>query len=302
MADVFTTKSTAVGTLGEAFAFEEVQAAARAAIVISNKVTVKTVPRGHKSAKFVKESGSLLAAAAISEGSTDDAQAWTNSSVELTPAIIALNTLVTDLAEFSSFAAMDPAMRAALGRAVADKRDTDVLALASGFSGSAGTTGVALSMANIDTGIYTLDNANAPSGNFGETSDEGGDLLQGKIIVLAPIQVSQLRTALRNSGQSYLFQEKATELLYNDNTKMRGYKGTLAGMPVFESTRVVTSGSDRLGMMFVPSAIGLAHAWAVMIETQRVLEKWSTRVGASTGYAVGELFDAYGFGLLSVNS
>lgn len=301
MGDAYTTKTTAAGSLGTEIVLQNIQEEARAAAVISDKVTVQRVPRGSTAARFPKNVATLLSAGAISEGSEATAQAYSVSSVTVTPTIIGLDTLVTDLAEYTSIAAMPAAMQMAMARAIADKRETDILALSSGFTTSKGTTTVALSAATVQSAILALDVANAPRGNFGATFDEVADVLQDKILYLHPVQLNQLKTEIRQSNATWLFQEAAVSTLFNAANRPRGFAGTFLGVPVFTSTNVPTAnvGADRLGMIIVPSAIGYAEFWTVRVQEESHLAGRAMRIGADTAYAVAELVDAYGVGVLS---
>lgn len=302
MSDTYTTKSTAAGTLGTEIVLQNIQQEARASRVISDKITVKRAPKGYTSIRFPKVTTSLLSAAAISEGSEVDAQAFNSGSVTVTPTIIGLDTLVTDLADYTSIASMSPAMQMAMARAIVDKRETDILALSAGLSTAKGSTGTALTIAKLQTAVYALDVANAPRGNFGDTFDEVAPVLQDKLLFLHPIQLNQIRDELRTTNASWAFQEASVSTLFNASDKPRGFAGTVLGVPVFTSTNVPTAngGTDRLGMMIVPSCLGYGEFWDVRVQDDYYLKGRATRVGADTAYAVAELVDAYGCGVLSV--
>jgi hypothetical protein len=302
MGDVFTTKSVAAGIIGADLVLELVQQEARAAIVAYNKFTLKTAPRGHNAIRFPKVAGTALSAAVIAEGSAADAQAATFTGVTITPTVVGLDVLATKLAEYTSLVNMPIEVRNAMARAIADKKDADVLALSAGFSQSVGTTGVSAKIADVQQAQYLLTVANAPRGNFGETGDDLPGIYDDVIGFLHPIQVNQLVAQALASGQSWLVSDKATEVLYRDGTKPRGYKGRLLGMPIFESTNVPTAdaGVNRLGMFAVPSAIGVGQFWDLDVATDMALASRSTRFGADSAYGVAELVDLYGVGFKSI--
>jgi len=77
--------------------------------------------------------------------------------------------------------------------------------------------------------------------------------------VLAPIQVTDLRTSLRSEGGSMQFMPSTAEQLA---LKGPGYQGNLLGVDIYASDSVSTSGGDRVGAMFGQGCVGYVEASA----------------------------------------
>ncbi len=227
-------------------------------------------------------------AAAVSEGSELANTALTTAKATLTASEVGIMATVTDVLDVSDIAAAQPARLRQLGRAMADKLDVDITALASGFSTSVGTTTVNLSLANILSAIQTLETADAP---------------QGYAAVLHPVQIADLRTALQSASQAIFVSEGIRSGTQEVGAASNpGYFGNWFGIDFYFSTNVATAnaGADRAGMIFSKNyALGHVEKWAAKV----VPMYWPPIRGwvltASAMYGVGEIEDSAGVGVVT---
>ena len=77
--------------------------------------------------------------------------------------------------------------------------------------------------------------------------------------VLAPVQVTDLRTSLRSEGGAMQFMPGTAEQLA---IKGPGYQGNLLGVDIFSSDSISTSGGNRIGSMFGPGCVAYIEASA----------------------------------------
>ena len=77
--------------------------------------------------------------------------------------------------------------------------------------------------------------------------------------VLAPVQVTDLRTSLRSEGGAMMFMPGTAEQLA---IKGPGYQGNLLGCDIFSSDSISTSGGNRVGAMFGPGCVAYVEASA----------------------------------------
>ena len=83
-----------------------------------------------------------------------------------------------------------------------------------------------------------------------------------------------------------------------------GYVGTVAGVPVYESSNISNTGTtgDYKGAVFHRDAMGIAMLQDLKIETRRVPANRSTEIVATSVYGVSELHDTYGVELMMDSS
>ena len=222
-------------------------------------------------------------AAAVAEGTELANTVLTTSKATLTASEVGIMATITDVLEVSDIPAAHGARLRQLGRAMADKLDIDVTALAAGFSTTVGATTVDLSFDNLLTAIYELEVENAPKPFVG---------------VLHPVQVSDLRSAA--AGQTVAVFPSASGIQSGTNElgpAANGFAGSWFGMDFYFSTNVATAnaGADRAGMIFSKGyALGLVEKWAAKV----VPMYWPPIRGwvlvASAMYGVGEIEDNAG--------
>ena len=227
-------------------------------------------------AKFPK--WDAIAAAGLVDGTDLTNTEQTTSGVDITAAEVGVMVTPTDYAMGASVLANLNDFAGQLGKAVADKIDSDIAALFAGFSNSVGSTGVDISEANILAAIYTLENADA-SDPF--------------VCVLHPIQISDLRNIWATSTGVINFGTTPNAIGVAQN----GYFGTRYRVDFFETTNVAlaNTAADRCGAMFsLKKALGMVVKKAVNIEFQRDASLRATEVVCVSTYGVGELVDTFG--------
>ncbi|VAW37818.1 hypothetical protein MNBD_DELTA02-733 [hydrothermal vent metagenome] len=182
----------------------------------------------------------LLSATDLTEGTDASNSAVNTSSIGVTADEAGIMITVTDmLLTSSSLGGLEPyAME--LGKALAGKIDSDLLAEVADFTSSVGATGVDMTEANFLEAIYTLESGNAV-GPF--------------VAVLHPAQVHDLRTALAASTGAVWGGASAP-------AEDIGAFGSLYGVDVFKSTNCasVNANADRQGVMMpMGNQSGLAY-------------------------------------------
>lgn len=266
--------TTAAGSAGELVAAEIVSR-----LVIDaayNAVTGAKMPRLVKVADISGESTlvvefpkwPLLAAGALTEATDASNTAINTTSVSVTASEGGLMITVTDrLLGSAVLGGLEPyAME--LGKALADYVDTTILATASSFTNSVGSSGVNMTHANFMDAIYTLENGNA-QGPF--------------VCVLHPIQVADLRTSLTTSGLATWDATANAEI---------GSMGSLFGIPIVQSTNCasVTTDANRQGVMMPmgnQSGIALVMKRAARTEFQRDASLRATEIVVTNEFGAG---------------
>ncbi|MFQ5737118.1 MAG: hypothetical protein ACE5GY_09720 [Thermodesulfobacteriota bacterium] len=157
-----------------------------------------------------------------------------------------------------------------LGKALANKIDTDLLASASSFTSSVGATGVDMTEADFLSAIYTLELGNA-KGPF--------------VAVLHPYQVSNLRAAIAVSTGAVWGGASAPAAEV-------GSLGTLYGVDIVQSTNCasVNIGADRQGVMMpLGNQSGLAYVLktGARTEFQRDASLRATEIVVTAIYGQG---------------
>lgn len=226
-----------------------------------------------------------LTAGSIAEAVDLTNTPFVTSKVTLTVGEVGIMLTITDLLSMSDIVS-DAYYSAEMGKAMALKFNTDVLALAAGFSGQCGATTVNLSEQNILDGQVTLASDGVPPPYRG---------------VLHPQQYADLiadvgTTVVAGQGVSARAQ---TNDLSIPNT---GPVGELYGVEWYVSHLVptATAGADRLGMMVAPAhALGHVSKWDVRVEAERDASLRAREIVVTACYAVGELRDEAGIGILS---
>ena len=228
-----------------------------------------------------------LSASALTDGTDMGNTAFSPSQVTLTVGEVGLMLTLTDLARFSSIADYEW-YGMECGKAVAEKLIGDIAALASGFSTTVGSTGVDLSEQNFRDGKTTLVAANVP-GPYAS--------------MLHPQQVNDLETSIGstisaagNTGASA--RSETNDLSMGPDMDF----GSLYNVRIVSSPQVATAnaGADRAGAIFAANrALGYVEKWAVRPELERDASLRATEVVVTAAYAVGELDDTSGVGIVT---
>lgn len=219
-----------------------------------------------------------IAAADLTEGTDMTSTTVSTSSVSVTVGEVGAQVLLTDLA---AMGAGNPAeeLGTVLGNAIATKMDTDLIALFDGFSGSIGTAGAEITVADLFKAAATL-RANKVTGVINA--------------VVHPFQAYQLKANLTNTFANPNGGDLQNEAMRN------GYVGTIAGINVYESANVSIDGNDDAkGAVFAPEALAIAMKRDFQIEPQRDASNRAFELNATAIYGVGELDDSFGVEILS---
>lgn len=217
----------------------------------------------------------------------------TNSTVSadsatLTLGTVALRTMVSDLARNSAASNIVADVGRLFGEAIARKIDTDLTALFSSFTTVIGNASTTITPAAIFQAVATLRSNGVPASDL--------------YCVLHPAIAYDLKAALTTSGNNPFVAGAYSEV---SNQAMReGFVGTLAGVPVFETSNLANTGTtgDYKCGLFHREALGLAMMGDIQIETQRRASFLGDDIVASCNYAVGELYDGYGIQLFNDSS
>jgi len=229
-----------------------------------------------------------LSASGLTEGTDMANSAFTTTKATVTAAEVGLRVEPTDVLDVSSIVD-NSYYTMELGKAMAAKRTTDILALSTGFSTSVGTSGNNLTEAQTLEGITALMAAGVPGPYRG---------------VLHPQQWYDLSAGIGGTLSPTLYGGAGARFESNDlaQPSADGGLGRLYGVDWVVTSRVPTAnaGADRAGMIVAPDyAIGLADKWPVRVELERNASLRSTEINVTAMYGVGELLDAAGVGVVT---
>ena len=280
-----TTTTTIATTIPTELITAWIQEEARPFNIVAPLVFNDTQPEGQGSV-YVMNKLPTTSAATVAEAADITATARTTTDESITVGEVGLGTALTDLAkETSRINQQIMEWTKSQGRAVAQKVTGDLCALFAALNSSSavGATGTDISVANFLEAWYTLMNANAPG--LPRT-------------VLHPRQVIDLFNAVSAStGTPY---GSLTELVRTGRLPgglpSAGFMGELFGIPIYQTTEVDTanSGADRVGAMFVETAMGIITLRPVRTELERDASARETEIITTSAYGVGELNDLYG--------
>ena len=228
-----------------------------------------------------------LAAASVAEGVDMANTPFSTTQVTGTAAEVGLLLTITDLLSVSDI--VDDGYYAAEGgKALAAKFNTDVLALAAGFSQQCGATTVNLTEQNILDGLVLLAAAGINPPYRG---------------VLHPRQwadlIADIGTTVTPAGAGAQSAREATNDLAVGSS---GGLGSLYGVEWYVSHLVptATAGADRLGMIVQPNnALFNVSKWDARVEFERDASLRAREIAITACYGVGELRDAAGIGVLT---
>lgn len=225
-----------------------------------------------------------LSASGIADGDDLSNTAFNTTSKEITASEIGVMVELTDLAAESANEDVAAAVGRQIGAAMAEKVDTDLAGLFSGFSNTVNKTTAAVTVQDIFKAAAILKNNKA---------DQNGAFA----CVLHPYQAYDLKNQLTNAGStmSHSLSDVGNSALLN------GFIGRIAGVDIFEST-VVTGGDSAgayYGAVMTQDALGMMLKRSMRIETERNASKRSLEIVGSMAYGVSELFDQYGVAIIS---
>lgn len=225
-----------------------------------------------------------VAAAAVADGTDLTNTAFNTTSKTITASEVGVMVELTDLAAESATDDVAAAIGRQIGAAMAEKVDTDLAGLFSGFSNVVDKSGAAVTVEDIFKAAATLRANNA---------NQNG----GFVCVLHPYQAYDIKAQLTNNGATM-----SHALSDVGNAALRdGFLGRIAGVDIFESN--VVDGADSAGSYFgavmTQDALGYMVKRAMRIETERNASKRSLEIVGSMAYGTSELFDQYGVAIQS---
>ena len=225
-----------------------------------------------------------VAAAAVADGTDLANVAFNTTSKTITASEIGVMVELTDLAAEGANDDVAAAIGRQLGAAMAEKVDTDLAGLFSGFSSSIGTGDSEITADMIFQAAATLRTNNA---------DQNG----GYVCLLHPFQAYQLKKQLTNVGAAAM----SHALSDVGNGALRdGFVGRIAGVDIFESNVITgASAGAYVGAVMSQDALGYMVKRSMRIETERNASKRSLEIVGTMAYGVSELFDSYGIGLVA---
>jgi len=222
-----------------------------------------------------------VTASAIAEGTdlSTVAQAVSTDGATLTVSEVGAMTTVTDLALRTSSSNVIADVGKLFGEAIASRIDKDLTALFGSFSTGVGAADQTITVNKIFEAVANLRKNGVPATDLA--------------CVLHPMIAYDLKAAI--GTQAYAGGDLQTEALRS------GYVGTLAGVPIFESSNMADSSDndpgttgDYKGGLFHRDALGLAMMQDIQIEQQRDASLRATELVATAVYGKGEIFDSYG--------
>jgi len=215
-----------------------------------------------------------VAAAAVAEGTDLSNTAVSTGGATLTVSEVGVMTTVTDLAIRSSASNVIADIGKVFGEGIAKKIDQDLMSNFDNFSTEVGDGTGAITVNSIFQAVANLRANGVPSTDLA--------------CVLHPMIAYDLKAAI--GASAYAGGDLQTEALRS------GYVGTLAGVPIFESSNMSNTGNagDYKGAVFHRDALGLAMMQDIQIETQRDASLRASELVSTAVYGHGEIFDSYG--------
>ena len=216
-----------------------------------------------------------VSASAVAEATDLSNTAIDPTSVTITASEVGVMTTLTDLARNAAPRNVAADIGKLFGEALARKQDADLIGRFDFFSTALGDGTTAISPAVIFNALSTL-RANAlPASECA--------------VVLHPKIAYDLKSGLTNTFAG-LDTETSNEAL------RAGFIGTLAGMPIFETSNIANTGTagDYKGAAMHKDALAIAMMQDVKIETQRDASLRADEIVATSVYGVGEIHDTYG--------
>ena len=224
-----------------------------------------------------------VSASAVAEATDLSNTAINPTSVTITASEVGVMTTLTDLARNSAPRNVAGDIGKLFGEALARKQDADLIALFDGFATVLGDGTTAISPAVIFNALSTLRANSLPANECA--------------VVLHPKIAYDLKSGLTNTFAG-LDTETSNEAL------RAGFIGTLAGMPIFETSNMADTGTagDYKGGAMHKDALAIAMMQDVKIETQRDASLRADEIVATSVYGVGEIHDTYGVELWNDSS
>ncbi len=230
-----------------------------------------------------------LSAGSLTEGTDLTTNtAFAPTAVTLTVGEVGLKLTLSDLQAMAGIVGAAHYGQEA-GKAVAEKRTTDLVALMSGFSNSVGTTNTDLTEAFFLSAIAQLRASKVPGKYVAvlHTNSYYNELIGS---------IGSTFSALTNTGSGV--RAESNDL---PGAGDGGHVGDLYGVTTLITPLVAEDGSsDKINGMYSPSrAIGYVEKWAVRPELDRDASLRGTEIVVTAAYAVGETDDVSGVRIVS---
>lgn len=175
-----------------------------------------------------------------------------------------------------------------LARSVAEAEENEAAALYGGFSTTVGTSGAALTVAQFQSSVSKL-----------EQADAVGTLVS----VLHPKQAGDLRGALTATANMFFASNPQLNQSINDDlSSPAGYVGQLFGVDIYQTSAVATANNaaDRAGATFVKgSALGWYDIWTLDVQTHPDVQQPGTIIAATSCRGVVEVLDREGVSIIT---
>jgi len=171
-----------------------------------------------------------------------------------------------------------------LVRSLHEKFETDATALLDDLANVSGASGADLAASVI------IEAATALSGR-----DAKGPLVG----VLHTIQIGDLKQDLATSTAAINASDSA--MVGNvDGSNLTGFQGSWYGIPLFQTSLVVSDGTDREGAIFTADdTFGMYEIWGPRSEYDRDISLPGDEIACTWRYGVGEIRDTTGQGVRS---
>lgn len=239
------------------------------------------------------EVDAAVSSAAVAEGSAATPAQWSSTAKTATMGKRKVVFEVSDEAMVAGGLSV-PKLRPEQFNALVEGVETDLLDLASGFSGSVGTTNTAMEPADVFQAVSIMRESKIPGPYKG---------------ILSPKSVFQNQQAIISSAAPVWSQANETTILGGLAPAPGSYVGRMGSTDLYTSTQVEVSAPDDLNLIFSPQfAYGLAVASTLPGGFKFGVERGKS--GALDGgdyiemsifFAVTELVDAAGIQALSVS-
>lgn len=251
-------------------------------VVADNLISHQTLDRGTRAWKF-KTRGNFTAAVVAESGSASKSE-YTESSVTLTLQKAMVYFEPTHEAQKSLDENGVELLTQEAGKALMQKFEQDALGLANGFTASAGSTGVDLSVAVFREAVYKAQLNDNP------------DLVSA---VLHATQIYDLGSAIVAASGTYFTNEGHDPV--RAQTSQSAYVGTLMETPIYRSNNVesINAAADWAGAVFSPKAIAAIKGDSYETYITPVPSKATLEVSVVMDYQVGEWVDAHGAYIVS---
>lgn len=249
-------------------------------VVMLNLVPTRNFAPNSASLKF-QQRGSI-AMTVTAENANATIETYDETSVTITAQKGVAYTQLSDEAdEFGGERASPENMAQEGGAAAADRFDTDVLALADGFSNSAGSTGVNPTVATVLEALYKV-----------RLSKSKGQI----VVVLPPVAIYDLQTDIIGSEKNWI-NTAQLDILNGQRPQENGLVGGLFNALIYESQncKSINTGADWAGLAFNPKyafAAGLRAGFKVKYGYNVRGSYWE--ISTIMYYAVAEWIDSAG--------